>query len=131
MDLLGYYNEWDFFGIQMLCSYELCKQACVNTTVKHKHTDKHADKHTDTEQTRTSLWSSFRKRVKTRQYSYVVPEENSQEGCAICLKKFGKKKILRELACKHVFHKTCVDVWLLNKTSCPLCRASTCPNSRE
>ena len=63
MDLLCYYNEMDFFGLQMLCSYEACKQACINTTVKHKPTDKHTKK----EQTSTSLWSSFRKvRVAAR-----------------------------------------------------------------
>ncbi|KAH7853081.1 hypothetical protein Vadar_033029 [Vaccinium darrowii] len=43
--------------------------------------------------------------------------------CAICLSKFEDIEILRLLPkCKHAFHINCVDQWLENHSSCPLCR---------
>ena len=45
------------------------------------------------------------------------------EQCVICL---NSKTAAREvsLACGHAFHATCLEPWLLQKGSCPLCRAS-------
>ncbi|XP_051149136.1 E3 ubiquitin-protein ligase RHA2A-like [Andrographis paniculata] len=44
--------------------------------------------------------------------------------CVVCLNRLGEENRLRRLACRHVFHKDCLDRWLdyLNFT-CPLCRA--------
>ncbi|KAF5189742.1 E3 ubiquitin-protein ligase atl42-like [Thalictrum thalictroides] len=49
----------------------------------------------------------------------------SKEGleCAVCLSKFEENETLRLLPkCKHAFHVNCVDQWLENHSSCPLCR---------
>ncbi|KAH7852278.1 hypothetical protein Vadar_022687 [Vaccinium darrowii] len=43
--------------------------------------------------------------------------------CAVCLSKFQDIEILRLLPkCKHAFHINCIDKWLENHSSCPLCR---------
>ncbi|KAK4351317.1 hypothetical protein RND71_030630 [Anisodus tanguticus] len=45
--------------------------------------------------------------------------------CCICLGIFqdgDKVKVLP--SCQHCFHSECVDKWLRNQSSCPLCRAS-------
>ncbi|KAE9448663.1 hypothetical protein C3L33_19426, partial [Rhododendron williamsianum] len=43
--------------------------------------------------------------------------------CAVCLSKFEDVEVLRLLPkCKHAFHINCVDQWLENHSSCPLCR---------
>ncbi|KAL7259999.1 hypothetical protein ACSBR1_005790 [Camellia fascicularis] len=43
--------------------------------------------------------------------------------CSVCLCKFEDIEILRLLPkCKHTFHIDCVDQWLENHSSCPLCR---------
>uniref|UniRef100_A0A803M7Q9 RING-type E3 ubiquitin transferase n=1 Tax=Chenopodium quinoa TaxID=63459 RepID=A0A803M7Q9_CHEQI len=49
----------------------------------------------------------------------------SFRGCAVCLNEFEEKGMLRVLPrCNHTFHLDCIDVWLLNNASCPLCRSS-------
>lgn len=43
--------------------------------------------------------------------------------CSICLSNFGEDEELRLLRCKHKFHMSCVDPWLLFSTdTCPMCR---------
>lgn len=45
--------------------------------------------------------------------------------CCICLSAFNDGEKLKVLPiCEHCFHCECVDVWLANHSSCPLCRAS-------
>jgi hypothetical protein len=44
--------------------------------------------------------------------------------CAICLTGFARHDRIRQLpACKHEFHRPCIDQWLLRMASCPLCMA--------
>lgn len=48
--------------------------------------------------------------------------------CYICLEKINEKEYVRELSCKHKYHKKCIDKWLLKMSkvtetiSCPMCR---------
>ncbi|KAJ8438133.1 hypothetical protein Cgig2_033012 [Carnegiea gigantea] len=59
--------------------------------------------------------------AKTR----AKPGERSFRGCSVCLNDFQEREMLRVLPrCNHVFHLDCIDVWLLNNASCPLCRSS-------
>ncbi|KAL3500576.1 hypothetical protein ACH5RR_039669 [Cinchona calisaya] len=51
--------------------------------------------------------------------------KGSKQGleCAVCLSKFEETDVLRLLPrCKHAFHRNCIDKWLENHSSCPLCR---------
>ncbi|KAJ3039480.1 hypothetical protein HDV00_012160 [Rhizophlyctis rosea] len=57
------------------------------------------------------------------------PTNSSTQTCSICFCDYEPGDRLRELACGHRFHKTCIDPWLLpDKTknerghrTCPLC----------
>jgi hypothetical protein len=62
----------------------------------------------------------------------VSKEVNSIEAplCSICLAEYEQDQQLRILPCKHEFHTTCIDPWLGNKPSCPLCRASVLNQER-
>nr|XP_043622422.1 RING-H2 finger protein ATL43 [Erigeron canadensis] len=43
--------------------------------------------------------------------------------CAVCLSRFNRNEMLRLLPkCKHAFHVECVDTWLDQHSTCPLCR---------
>ncbi|KAL3511553.1 hypothetical protein ACH5RR_024270 [Cinchona calisaya] len=51
--------------------------------------------------------------------------QNHQLQCVICLYnvcKGEKYRILRE--CSHGFHVDCIDAWLMQNSTCPLCRSS-------
>ncbi|XP_077021032.1 E3 ubiquitin-protein ligase RNF43 isoform X2 [Tamandua tetradactyla] len=41
--------------------------------------------------------------------------------CAICLEEFSEGQELRVISCQHEFHRTCVDPWLHQHRTCPLC----------
>nr|XP_003467058.1 E3 ubiquitin-protein ligase RNF43 [Cavia porcellus] len=41
--------------------------------------------------------------------------------CAICLEEFSEGQELRVISCLHEFHRTCVDPWLHQHQTCPLC----------
>ncbi|XP_043925531.1 E3 ubiquitin-protein ligase RNF130 isoform X3 [Protopterus annectens] len=42
--------------------------------------------------------------------------------CAVCIEEYKLNDVVRILPCKHVFHKTCVDPWLHEHCTCPMCK---------
>lgn len=42
------------------------------------------------------------------------------EECSICYEDLIIEVV--ELECKHIYHKVCIDKWLQDHTTCPLCR---------
>jgi hypothetical protein len=61
--------------------------------------------------------------------SDLIADHNDVErsaACSICLQKYTTGCILRVLPCKHCFHTACIDQWLSNCCTCPLCRCSVC-----
>ena len=57
------------------------------------------------------------KNVKTE-----IHEKN--RSCSICLDEFKNGERIRTLPCWHVFHEHCVDRWLNDNASCPVCKLS-------
>ncbi|KAB0341118.1 hypothetical protein FD754_018044 [Muntiacus muntjak] len=44
------------------------------------------------------------------------------DSCAVCIELYKPNDLVRILTCNHVFHKTCVDPWLLEHRTCPMCK---------
>lgn len=43
--------------------------------------------------------------------------------CPICFENFAQDTCARKLTCGHLFHRNCIDPWLLWRCyKCPLCR---------
>ncbi|WAQ99501.1 GOLI-like protein, partial [Mya arenaria] len=48
--------------------------------------------------------------------------DSDADQCAVCIEPYKVCDVIRVLPCKHVFHKSCVDPWLLDQRSCPMCK---------
>uniref|UniRef100_A0ACD5VHC9 Uncharacterized protein n=1 Tax=Avena sativa TaxID=4498 RepID=A0ACD5VHC9_AVESA len=49
--------------------------------------------------------------------------------CVFCLSRVDEGEEVRELRCRHVFHRECLDAWLLRpRATCPLCRDRLLPS---
>ncbi|XP_012666834.1 E3 ubiquitin-protein ligase RNF128 isoform X2 [Otolemur garnettii] len=44
------------------------------------------------------------------------------DSCAVCIEQYRANDLVRILTCNHIFHKTCVDPWLLEHRTCPMCK---------
>lgn len=52
--------------------------------------------------------------------------------CAVCLCEFEDEETLRLIPkCDHVFHSDCIDAWLENHVTCPVCRANLAPQAGD
>jgi hypothetical protein len=64
--------------------------------------------------------------VRTFQWKAVGGEEAASSSnrytCTVCLDDFESGDQLRTLPCMHAFHTKCIDPWLEQKASCPVCK---------
>ncbi|XP_045443251.1 E3 ubiquitin-protein ligase RNF149 isoform X1 [Pipistrellus kuhlii] len=44
------------------------------------------------------------------------------ENCAVCIENFKAKDVIRILPCRHIFHRVCIDPWLSDHHTCPMCK---------
>ncbi|XP_058856672.1 E3 ubiquitin-protein ligase RNF128-like isoform X3 [Acipenser ruthenus] len=44
------------------------------------------------------------------------------DSCAVCIEVYKLNDVVRILTCNHLFHKTCIDPWLLEHRTCPMCK---------
>ncbi|KAM7463825.1 hypothetical protein LguiA_031946 [Lonicera macranthoides] len=61
----------------------------------------------------------------TKKYSdpFFPFAEDAQ--CIVCLSEYHGEDTLRILPfCGHAFHTTCIDIWLQQRSTCPVCRIS-------
>lgn len=52
------------------------------------------------------------------------PSDSAATTCSICLEAFEEGESLRMLPCMHAYHTPCIDTWLQQKASCPVCKIS-------
>ena len=48
--------------------------------------------------------------------------EHSGKNCTICLEDFSIGDHIRILPCNHIYHKDCIDEWIMKENNCPICR---------
>ena len=64
--------------------------------------------------------------AKLPYYKYEKkPEKIQKENkvtCPICCYGYEMQDNIRYLICSHMFHKECIDTWLVRNNRCPICR---------
>ncbi|VAH22314.1 unnamed protein product [Triticum turgidum subsp. durum] len=56
-------------------------------------------------------------------------EEQQPACCAVCLERYADSDVVRVRPdCGHLFHRGCVDPWLRQRPTCPVCRTSPLPS---
>lgn len=64
------------------------------------------------------LWQNLK-----RNQPFKFTKNMAVEECVICMENFKINQFLRKLDCDHIFHKRCVDKWLIQGNQCcPICR---------
>jgi len=48
--------------------------------------------------------------------------DDDEDHCPVCLDVYKIGEAMRILPCSHRFHKACIDQWLLDKRTCPMCK---------
>lgn len=70
----------------------------------------------------------------TKKYSDAFFSSSEDAQCTACLEEYHDDDILRILPyCGHSFHVTCIDIWLQQHSTCPICRMSLreCPDRKR
>ncbi|XP_066089124.1 RING finger protein 150 isoform X2 [Saccopteryx bilineata] len=63
-----------------------------------------------------------------QRFRYANARDRNQEtepdfdNCAVCIEGYKPSDVVRILPCRHLFHKSCVDPWLLDHRTCPMCK---------
>ncbi|KAK6144654.1 hypothetical protein DH2020_021474 [Rehmannia glutinosa] len=61
----------------------------------------------------------------TKKYKEVCLASKENAQCTVCLSEYHEDDTLRILPlCGHSFHATCIDIWLQQHSTCPVCRIS-------
>ncbi|XP_076059322.1 uncharacterized protein LOC143035955 [Oratosquilla oratoria] len=72
------------------------------------------------------LCSAAKKALSKIPVKNLKPTDNEVtcggECCAVCIEPYQVSDVVRTLPCKHEFHKCCVDPWLLEHRTCPMCK---------
>ncbi|KAL5270311.1 hypothetical protein ACHWQZ_G001152 [Mnemiopsis leidyi] len=51
-----------------------------------------------------------------------ISSNEDADFCPVCLDLYKPREVIRILPCKHEFHKNCVDPWLFDHRTCPMCK---------
>ncbi|XAR63120.1 hypothetical protein NMG60_11022952 [Bertholletia excelsa] len=61
--------------------------------------------------------------IPTLMFNHAAFTSMEDALCTICLGEYQENEVLRIIPkCCHTFHLSCVDVWLRNQSTCPVCR---------
>jgi hypothetical protein len=60
-------------------------------------------------------------------YSKLIPKSekvkhNNNNECSVCIHEYKIGEFKRKLICGHEYHKKCIDKWLKDCITCPICR---------
>ncbi|XP_074549218.1 E3 ubiquitin-protein ligase RNF6 isoform X2 [Halichoeres trimaculatus] len=60
--------------------------------------------------------------LSTRTYGQASLDGEMGRACSVCINEYAQGNKLRRLPCSHEFHIHCIDRWLSENNTCPICR---------
>jgi len=64
------------------------------------------------------------KMLKQRKLKTTDALVKDEETCAVCIDEYKSNDQVTELPCHHSFHKKCIEPWVLDKGTCPMCKVN-------
>lgn len=69
--------------------------------------------------------------LATRTYGQASLEGEQGRACSVCINEYAQGNKLRSLPCAHEFHIHCIDRWLSENNTCPICRQPILSSSHQ
>ncbi|KAJ8375390.1 hypothetical protein SKAU_G00059700 [Synaphobranchus kaupii] len=69
--------------------------------------------------------------LSTRTYGQASLEGELGRTCSVCINEYAQGNKLRLLPCTHEFHIHCIDRWLSQNNTCPICRQPILPTTQD
>ncbi|THD25319.1 RING finger protein [Fasciola hepatica] len=108
--LLAFFTLFVLTGILGLVGYLIQR-------LRHMHNKRRCSRH---------LELATRKAMKKLPLRTLRPSDievsSGYDQCAVCIELYKASDVIRILPCRHFYHKKCIDPWLLEQRSCPLCK---------
>lgn len=68
------------------------------------------------------LCSAAKKALAKIPLKTIKDADAEMECCAVCIEPYKVSDVVRILPCLHQFHRSCIDPWLLDQRTCPMCK---------
>ncbi|CAH0396126.1 unnamed protein product [Bemisia tabaci] len=72
------------------------------------------------------LCSAAKKALSKIPTKHIKNDDKDSNGemecCAVCIESYKYSDVVRILPCRHEFHRNCIDPWLLEHRTCPMCK---------
>ncbi|KAH7421933.1 hypothetical protein KP509_13G082000 [Ceratopteris richardii] len=62
------------------------------------------------------------KKVEGLNLDTEIKERDEELTCSVCLEQVSDGELVRSLPCLHQFHSNCIDQWLRQQATCPVCK---------
>ena len=72
-----------------------------------------------------SLNDRYPLRCKGLENNDDVNDRIESDVCNICLESLNYDQLYRTIGCEHTFHPHCIDRWLFQSLTCPICREAS------
>lgn len=100
--------------IAVICALAGCTLICYIAI--YKYSDR-------SQQSRRSPTETTRLVTTEHKYNTLEHHNNeTHETCLICITGYTENENLKELPCMHRYHALCIDTWLVEGHTCPVCR---------
>ncbi|XP_020593845.1 E3 ubiquitin-protein ligase SDIR1 isoform X2 [Phalaenopsis equestris] len=77
---------------------------------------------TSQQKSSSSLGSSSEKKQENSKADGTMRNSDDELTCSVCLEQVVAGELIRSLPCLHQFHASCIDPWLRQQGTCPVCK---------